>query len=98
MKSHVVPEPMRASVYSFFRVPMNMILCSMLLSRFKLDESFRTCCLLLISAVVALGLLMFIIEKDKSETADDGERHGNVENRETQPLVGKGNNQQSKTY
>jgi hypothetical protein len=54
LKSSTVPEAARAGVYNAYRVPLNAIVCGLLLTNMSLSMSFTVCCCLL--AVAAAGL------------------------------------------
>jgi hypothetical protein len=50
IKSRVVPEEMRTTLYNLFRVPLNIIVLAVLLGGFTMVNTFMTCCVLLFIA------------------------------------------------
>mmetsp|Transcript_64099 Transcript_64099/g.119169 ORF Transcript_64099/g.119169 Transcript_64099/m.119169 type:complete len:482 (+) Transcript_64099:89-1534(+) len=54
LKSEVVPEKIRATVYNLYRVPLNFVVCWLLLGDFSLFKSFTLCALLLSTAVLSM--------------------------------------------
>jgi MFS transporter, MFS domain-containing protein family, molybdate-anion transporter len=56
-KGKLIKEPTRASVYSVFRVPMNLIVILVLLSSLSLRVTFFVCSALLFSGIVASLML-----------------------------------------
>mmetsp|Transcript_3599 Transcript_3599/g.9058 ORF Transcript_3599/g.9058 Transcript_3599/m.9058 type:complete len:486 (-) Transcript_3599:121-1578(-) len=54
LKSEVVPERIRATVYNLYRVPLNFVVCWLLLGEFSLFKSFTLCALLLSTAVLSI--------------------------------------------
>eukprot|EP00747_Dinoflagellata_sp_TGD_P066043 gnl/TRDRNA2_/TRDRNA2_154626_c1_seq1.p1 gnl/TRDRNA2_/TRDRNA2_154626_c1~~gnl/TRDRNA2_/TRDRNA2_154626_c1_seq1.p1 ORF type:complete len:459 (+),score=86.40 gnl/TRDRNA2_/TRDRNA2_154626_c1_seq1:191-1378(+) len=70
LKSEVVPEESRAGVYNIYRVPLNVVVCVLLLSSFKLTSSFYICCVLLVVAIAGLASFTVnpIVEGKKAAT------------------------------
>merc|ERR1719456_1813532 len=60
LKSDVVPEAHRSTVYNLFRAPMNMIVVAVLLVNPSLEATFQLVCLMLVAAMVLTGLLLMI--------------------------------------
>jgi MFS family permease len=58
IKSRIVPENSRATVYNIYRVPLNMIVLVVLLGDFTLVHTFELCSVLLAFAAVCSGLLI----------------------------------------
>eukprot|EP00746_Dinoflagellata_sp_MGD_P142378 gnl/MRDRNA2_/MRDRNA2_75354_c0_seq1.p1 gnl/MRDRNA2_/MRDRNA2_75354_c0~~gnl/MRDRNA2_/MRDRNA2_75354_c0_seq1.p1 ORF type:complete len:511 (-),score=49.83 gnl/MRDRNA2_/MRDRNA2_75354_c0_seq1:62-1594(-) len=58
LKSEVVPEAVRATMYNLYRVPLNAVVCSILLTNVPLATAFMICtCLLIMSIVTALPMI-----------------------------------------
>jgi hypothetical protein len=53
LKSQVVPEQFRATIYNLVRVPLNVIVLVVLLGNFSVNATFSLCVLLLAAATVA---------------------------------------------
>jgi len=54
LKSSIVPENARAGVYNAYRVPLNAIVCGLLLTNMSLSTSFTVCCTLVAVAAASL--------------------------------------------
>merc|ERR1719158_2342940 len=58
IKSEVVPEGIRATMYNLYRVPLNGVVCGILLTNLSLGTAFGLCtALLLLSAASTLPML-----------------------------------------
>jgi MFS family permease len=58
IKSEVVPEGIRATMYNLYRVPLNAVVCGILLNNFSLGQAFSMCTMLLaISCASTLPML-----------------------------------------
>jgi len=58
IKSEVVPEGIRATMYNLYRVPLNLVVCGILLNDFSLGQAFSMCTMLLaISCASTLPML-----------------------------------------
>lgn len=58
IKSEVVPEGIRATMYNLYRVPLNAVVCGILLNNFSLAQAFSMCTMLLgISCASTLPML-----------------------------------------
>lgn len=58
VKSEVVPEAIRATTYNLYRVPLNAVVCGILLTNVSLGTAFSICTfLLLLSMATALPML-----------------------------------------
>jgi len=58
IKSEVVPEGIRATMYNLYRVPLNAVVCGILLNDFTLGQAFSMCTMLLaVSCVSTLPML-----------------------------------------
>merc|ERR1719231_1270399 len=55
IKSEVVPEEIRATIYNLYRVPLNAVVCGILLNNFSLGQAFTMCTMLL--AISCAGTL-----------------------------------------
>jgi len=53
VKSEVVPEAIRATIYNLYRVPLNAIVCGILLTNVGLGTAFSICAFLLVLSVGA---------------------------------------------
>merc|ERR1719183_1051684 len=65
LKSEVVPEHCRATVYNLYRVPLNAIVCGLLLSKISLSMSFSICAGLLMVATLGLLPMMMVSPASK---------------------------------
>merc|ERR550537_996314 len=54
LKSRVVPEHVRATIYNLYRVPLNAVVCGLLLNNMSLPMSFTFCAVLLSIAILAM--------------------------------------------
>lgn len=54
LKSELVPEESRAGVYNWYRLPLNAVVCSIILTDLPLRTAFTTCALLLVAAAVSI--------------------------------------------
>eukprot|EP00401_Gymnodinium_catenatum_P016414 CAMPEP_0117535728 /NCGR_PEP_ID=MMETSP0784-20121206/41084_1 /TAXON_ID=39447 /ORGANISM="" /LENGTH=515 /DNA_ID=CAMNT_0005332263 /DNA_START=102 /DNA_END=1649 /DNA_ORIENTATION=- len=63
LKSQEVPEEARAGMYSLYRIPLNAVVISLLLTDMELGPSFGVCAFFLAVAVAAL--LPFISERSR---------------------------------
>ena len=50
LKSMVVPESQRSAIYNIFRVPLNIIVLTVLLSEMKMNTAFACCGIMLAGA------------------------------------------------
>merc|ERR1712216_317977 len=57
VKSKVVPEEMRATVYNIYRVPLNMVVLGILLNDMKVSTAFSCCAVMLGVAAFTQSLL-----------------------------------------
>merc|ERR1719454_2021529 len=70
LKSDIVPEAHRSTIYNLFRAPMNLIVVSVLLINPDLGITFRLVCHLLAAAAALTGLLkMMTAASDKDPWA-----------------------------
>merc|ERR1719160_867934 len=58
LKSEIVPEDVRATVYNIYRVPLNAVVCALLLSNISLTVSFGLCTALLLLSVISICPIM----------------------------------------
>jgi len=58
LKSDIVPEDVRATVYNIYRVPLNAVVCVLLLSDISLTASFGFCTALLLLSVISICPIM----------------------------------------
>jgi MFS family permease len=58
LKSNVVPEQHRSTVYNIFRIPLNAIVLFVLLNNFSVRTTFTWCVILLLTAMVLQLLLI----------------------------------------
>jgi len=58
LKSEIVPEDVRATVYNIYRVPLNAVVCALLLSNISLTASFGFCTVLLLLSVISICPIM----------------------------------------
>jgi len=47
LKSEVVPEEVRAGIYNWYRVPLNLVVCSIILTDMQLQPAFAACGILM---------------------------------------------------
>lgn len=57
LKSELVPEEARAGVYNVFRIPLNIIVLSVILANYSSSLTFAWCCLLLLLAALFVSPL-----------------------------------------
>jgi len=58
IKSEIVPEGIRATIYNLYRVPLNAVVCGILLTNLSLGQAFSMCTLLLaVSCASTLPML-----------------------------------------
>ena len=57
IKSRVVPEEARATIYNLYRVPLNCVVRGGLLNDLAITTAFGACCAMLLVAAVALHVL-----------------------------------------
>merc|ERR1719387_3001648 len=50
LKSEIVPESIRATIYNLYRVPLNAVVCMLLLNNFSMGQVFSLCTVLLLVA------------------------------------------------
>merc|ERR1719316_2323093 len=60
LKSDIVPEAHRSTIYNLFRAPMNMIVVSVLLVNPDLGTTFRLLNQMLVAAMALTGFLILI--------------------------------------
>jgi len=65
LKSELVPEEARAGVYNWYRVPLNLVVCSVILTDLSLRSAFLVCAGLL--AVSTVAIFPFTMEKMPSK-------------------------------
>merc|ERR1719235_1829327 len=56
LKSEVVPEEARASIYNCYRIPLNIVVVSIILTDLSLKSAFAICTLLMACAAGVLTL------------------------------------------
>merc|ERR1719387_589260 len=54
LKSEIVPESIRATIYNLYRVPLNAVVCMLLLNNFSMSQVFSLCVGLLMTATAAM--------------------------------------------
>ena len=57
IKSRVVPEEARATIYNLYRVPLNCVVLGVLLNDLAITTAFGACCAMLLVAAVAMHVL-----------------------------------------
>merc|ERR1719247_3537565 len=57
LKSEVVPEHIRATMYNIYRVPLNAVVVGLLLSHISMVQCFMLCALLLSGAFLAVAAM-----------------------------------------
>jgi Na+/melibiose symporter-like transporter len=73
MKSTIVPEQHRSTMYNIFRVPLNAIVLFVLLNNFNVETTFMLCVFLLLVAFVLQLTLIKTIQSNKMLAATDDE-------------------------
>lgn len=58
LKSEVVPESVRATTYNLYRVPLNAVVCGLLLTNISLASAFSLCSVLLFVAAASLSPML----------------------------------------
>merc|ERR1711920_1049152 len=76
LKSRVVPEEARSTIYNFYRVPLNVIVVCVLVLNVDLISAFMLTSLLLL--VATLCQLMMVRSSEDNKDADS-DRNGDVE-------------------
>merc|ERR1712072_1546586 len=85
LKSKIVPEDARSTIYSIFRLPLNAIVLGVLLTDVSTTTAFACCAVMLTAATYACMLLikMGIPETGRNDEEDAipfvGDRDGGVE-------------------
>merc|ERR1719310_1523671 len=74
LKSDMVPEAHRSTIYNLFRAPMNAIVVSVLLVNPDLGTTFRLVCQLLMGAAICTGVL-----KVMTATSDKDAKNASLE-------------------
>mmetsp|Transcript_53932 Transcript_53932/g.101199 ORF Transcript_53932/g.101199 Transcript_53932/m.101199 type:complete len:536 (-) Transcript_53932:30-1637(-) len=69
LKSELVPEEARAGVYNWFRVPLNIVVCGVILTDMELQTAFITCALLMLAG---LGMTLPVVQLRELETNKTG--------------------------
>jgi len=76
VKSRIVPEEVRATVYNIFRVPLNAVVVTVLLNNMSTATAFFWCAIMLAGAFIAAMLLnkivMHTVAARKAEDLEDG--------------------------
>jgi len=57
LKSELIPEHIRGTIYNLCRAPLNAVVICLLLTDLHLTQCFRICACLLFSALLAVGIL-----------------------------------------
>jgi MFS family permease len=70
LKSEVVPEEVRAGIYNFYRIPLNIVVVSIILTDMSVKTTFLTCTALL---AVATAILMVIVSTSKPNKFDSSQ-------------------------
>ena len=63
VKSQVVPEDSRATIYNIFRVPLNGVVLAVLLNHMETSTAFSICAAMLLTCVLAQSLLFSKLSK-----------------------------------
>jgi hypothetical protein len=71
MKSTVVPEQHRSTLYNIFRVPLNAIVLFVLLNNFTVQTTFSLCVALLLSAFTLQTVLVSMMDSKKGHVSSD---------------------------
>jgi hypothetical protein len=66
MKSTIVPEQHRSTLYNIFRVPLNAIVLFVLLNNFDVETTFTLCVILLLAAAYLQTVLVKSIDAGKT--------------------------------
>ena len=78
IKSRVVPEEARATIYNLYRVPLNCVVLGVLLNDLAITTAFGACCAMLLVAAVAMHVLSSAPAKHE---ADVGRRRRRLRER-----------------
>ena len=70
VKSKVVPEEARATIYNIYRVPLNGVVLGILLNDMKLTTAFTFCSLMLVVAAVTQAMLSKRVKYSSKEPAE----------------------------
>jgi len=71
MKSSIVPEQHRSTMYNIFRIPLNAIVLFVLLYNFDVRTTFMLCVVLLVCAAVLQWMLIARIAAEKVQGSGD---------------------------
>jgi len=74
VKSKVVPEAARATIYNIFRIPLNAVVLGVLLNQMDVSMAFFWCTLMLAVSFGCMLLLGARSQKQPSSTIEDGEQ------------------------
>merc|ERR1719263_468465 len=72
VKSEVVPERVRSTMYNFYRVPLNVIVVCLLLTNISMTKVYATCAVLLGVAFVCNALVALPTSSKGSQDAKEG--------------------------
>ena len=74
MKSEVVPEEVRGTMYNIYRMPLNGIVVGLLLTHISIGLCFKLCAVLLCVSFVSVGLIVINGEAASLETPNLSEK------------------------
>lgn len=72
LKSAIVPEKMRSTVYNIYRVPLNVIVLGVLLTSMSVSSTFFCCAAMLAAACFLQRRLSALIEADENKAKRTG--------------------------
>lgn len=60
LKSEIVPERVRSTVYNLYRIPLNMVVVVLLLTEIDIQACFKLCsCLLVVALAAVAGIMQY---------------------------------------
>jgi len=72
MKSMVVPEAQRSAIYNIYRIPLNVIVLGVLLTKMEMTTAFGCCAVMLGAASYCQVQLTQIMEEEEKEKSGSG--------------------------
>lgn len=70
LKSQIVPEQHRSTLYNLFRIPLNAIVLFVLLNKFTVSQTFQICVVLLLVAAVVQWMLSSELDRNAVKKVD----------------------------
>merc|ERR1719145_411502 len=74
LKSEIVPEEVRGTMYNIYRIPLNGIVVGLLLTHISIGFCFKLCAVLLFVSLASMGLIVSKGETTTPKKADTTEK------------------------